>query len=91
MLWSFLLWIVVGGVAGWIAASVMHAQTRLWTNVLLGIVGAVLGGFLFGLLGLPTATFWWGLFAAVVGAVVLIAIVRAVSHPKAATTTMPTS
>jgi uncharacterized membrane protein YeaQ/YmgE (transglycosylase-associated protein family) len=57
---------------------IMGARRDFWSNVVIGIVGAILGGFIFGLLGLPTGTFGWSLLAAIVGAVILIALIRAV-------------
>jgi uncharacterized membrane protein YeaQ/YmgE (transglycosylase-associated protein family) len=45
---NFLLWIVIGGVIGWLASLVMKtdAQQGLFLNVVVGIVGALLGGWL---------------------------------------------
>ncbi len=39
-------WLIVGGVAGWLAGSVMKMKGGLVTNVIVGIVGAAIGGFL---------------------------------------------
>lgn len=88
LLLSLLLWVVIGGLAGWAASALMGMRGSVGTYILLGIVGGVLGGFLFALLGLPTGTFLWGLLAAIVGAVIVIAIVRAVSGPRRARTTV---
>jgi uncharacterized membrane protein YeaQ/YmgE (transglycosylase-associated protein family) len=72
--------IVVGGIIGWLASIVMKtdAQMGIIANVLVGIVGSSLGFWLAGVLGLAA----YGAIArwcvAVVGAVVLIAILKAV-------------
>jgi len=77
MLTALLLWILIGALAGWIASAIMGARRDFWWDVVIGIVGAIVGGLIFNLLGLPTAGLGWSLLAAIVGAVVIIAIVRA--------------
>ena len=73
--------IIVGGLAGWIASNIMKADTGIFLNVILGIVGAVVGNALLGLFGLNAQAGSWvaqgvaGLF----GAVVLIWLYRAVT------------
>ena len=79
MLINIILWIILGGVAGWIASMIMKrdAQMGALANIIVGIVGAVLGGFLFNLVGLAGDTGFnlWTLFVAVVGSVVLLFLV----------------
>ena len=75
-----LIWILlVGGVVGWLAGIIMKTggQMGILANIVVGIVGAVLGGVLFGILGLAAYGFAARLFMAVVGASVLIAILKA--------------
>lgn len=71
-----LYWIVLGGIAGWIASVIMrsHATQGMFTNVLLGIAGAIVGGSLFNLSGANGVTGFntYSLLVAIVGAVVLI-------------------
>jgi uncharacterized membrane protein YeaQ/YmgE (transglycosylase-associated protein family) len=45
---NFIIWVVVGGVLGWVASMIMHtnAQQGMVLNVVVGIVGALLGGWL---------------------------------------------
>ena len=66
---SLLLWLVFGALAGWLATLVMGVNRRvgLLGNLLLGIAGAAVGGFLAAWLGLGTVTAfsWWGLIVAV--------------------------
>lgn len=54
MLMEIIAWIVIGAIAGWLASIVMgtNAQQSLMTDIILGIVGAFVGGFLLGLLGI---------------------------------------
>jgi uncharacterized membrane protein YeaQ/YmgE (transglycosylase-associated protein family) len=70
--------IIVGGLAGWIAEKVMKFDTGLVMNVVLGIVGAVVGNFLLGLLGIGLGGIVGQLIVAVVGACILIAAYRAI-------------
>lgn len=71
-------WIILGGLAGWIASKIKGADTGLLTNIVLGIVGALLGGFLLGLFGFEKANMLFSFVTAIIGAVILIAIVRAI-------------
>lgn len=71
--------IVVGGIVGWLGSIVAktNAQMGIIANVIVGIVGSALGFWLAGLLGIAaygTVATW---IVAVVGAVVLIAVLRA--------------
>lgn len=81
-------WIVLGGIAGWIASMVAgtNASMGLVANIVVGIVGALIGGFLFNLIGAEDVTGFnlWSLFVAVVGAVVLLWIVKAFTGNKPA-------
>ncbi len=77
---DILLWIVFGGLVGWIASMVMgtDAQQGVLMNVVVGIVGAVIGGWIFGNYnGYAVTGFNLNSFlVALVGAVVLIAAVK---------------
>lgn len=73
-----LLWfLIIGAVAGWLAGKVMKGGGfGLWVNMLVGCLGALLGGFLFGLLGLTAGGLIGSLVMAFVGAVLLLWIVK---------------
>ena len=81
MVMDIILWILLGALAGWIASMIMKtdAQMGAMANIIVGIIGAFLGGFLVRLLtgnnfeGLSIP----GLLTAILGAVVLLAIVKA--------------
>lgn len=66
--------IIIGIVAGWIAEQVMGRNHGLLTNLIVGVVGALLGAFLAGLIGIEFAGFWGTLVVATIGAIVLLAI-----------------
>lgn len=76
---GFLAWIVIGGVAGWIASKIMKtdAQMGIVLNIVVGIIGGLLGGFLLGLLGVNVGGGGWifSLLTAIGGAVVLLFLV----------------
>ena len=71
--------IVVGGIAGWLAEQFMKSNMGLVMNIVLGIVGAAVASWLFGLIGISFGPGWVGyLIAGFIGAVVLIFAVRMV-------------
>jgi uncharacterized membrane protein YeaQ/YmgE (transglycosylase-associated protein family) len=81
MLLDIVLWILFGALAGWIASKIMRtdAQMGAMANIVVGIIGAFVGGFLYRTL---TGTNVEGfsilsLIIAIVGAIILIAIVKA--------------
>ena len=73
---DFLLFIILGAVAGWIASLIMGTNARQgWLmNIILGIVGAFVGGFVMNLLGQPGASGFnlYSLLVAIGGAVILV-------------------
>ncbi len=70
---GFIAWIIIGGLAGWIAGIIMKDRSGLIMNIIIGIIGAFIGGWLFGVLGVvPQAGFIGSLVTAIVGAVVLL-------------------
>lgn len=72
---SILAAIVIGIAAGWIAEQVMGRRHGLITNLVVGIVGAFLGGFLASTLGVGFAGFWGSLLVSAVGAILLLWLV----------------
>lgn len=74
---SFIAWIIIGLLAGWIAGHLTRGRGfGCVLNVILGLVGAVIGGWLFIRLGIEAWGFFGSLAAATVGAVLLVAIAR---------------
>ena len=72
-------WIIIGLLAGWLAAKITESQHGLIRNLIVGLVGSLLGGFLFTKLGLNVVPDFWGeLITAIVGAVVLLFLLQAV-------------
>ncbi len=84
---GLLAWIIVGLIAGWLAGAVMRGGGYgLVGDIIIGIVGAIIGGFLAGaLFGIPNAVNGinvGSIIVAFLGAIVLIAILRAVGGPR---------
>jgi uncharacterized membrane protein YeaQ/YmgE (transglycosylase-associated protein family) len=75
---SFLEWIVVGLIAGWLAGQVMKGGGYgVLVDIILGILGGLLGGWIFGKLGIwPAGGMIGSLIVAFVGAVILVGITR---------------
>jgi uncharacterized membrane protein YeaQ/YmgE (transglycosylase-associated protein family) len=70
-------WIVIGLIAGWLAGKIARgAGYGCITDIILGLVGSVLGGWLFMKLGIFGGGFLYSLAAATVGAIILVAIVH---------------
>jgi uncharacterized membrane protein YeaQ/YmgE (transglycosylase-associated protein family) len=81
---SLIAWLIVGAVAGWLAGLVMKSSQGLLINIVVGIVGAFIGGFLFNQFGTVGVTGFniWSVFVAFVGAVVLLAVLRLLSGQR---------
>lgn len=78
---SFILWLIIGALAGWIASMIMktNAQQGLLLDIIVGIIGAFIGGYVVSFFGVdPDANLIISLLTAVVGAVILLAIIKAV-------------
>jgi len=72
-------WIIIGLLAGWLAAKITESPHGLIRNLVVGLVGSLLGGFLFTKLGLHVVPDFWGeLVTAIVGAVVLLFVLQAI-------------
>jgi uncharacterized membrane protein YeaQ/YmgE (transglycosylase-associated protein family) len=72
-------WIVIGLIAGWLAAKITEAPQGLLRNLAVGLVGAILGGFLFDLLRIQLMPSLFGsLVTATIGAIVFLLIWQAI-------------
>ena len=81
----FLWYLLIGLVAGWLANLVVKGRgAGLWINLIVGIVGGLLGGWLFALFGVFAVGTVGSLFMALIGAIILLWIVSAVSNSSKA-------
>jgi len=70
---GWIAWIIIGILAGWIAEKVMSRSHGLFTNFLVGVIGASLGGWLAPKIGLMVEPGWIGsLIVATGGAIILL-------------------
>ncbi len=76
---DIIFWIVLGALAGFIADVLMKSNHGMLEDILLGIVGAFVGGFVMNTLGQPGVTGFnlYSLVVAVIGAIILIFLGRA--------------
>ncbi|MBN2292135.1 MAG: GlsB/YeaQ/YmgE family stress response membrane protein [Pirellulales bacterium] len=79
---GLLAWIVVGLIAGWLASRVVTSRFGIIGDTLVGMAGALIGGFLFAQFGSTGTTgfSFWSIFVAFVGAVVLLVVIRLFSR-----------
>jgi len=76
---GIILWIIFGGLVGWIASAIMGKSEGVLMDIIIGVVGAVIGGWIMSAIG-QTGVSGFNLYSflvALLGAVVLIAVVRA--------------
>lgn len=87
-LWSIITWVVIGGLAGWVASIITKtdAEQGLIGNIVAGVIGGVVGGFLVGLLGGEGFTGFniWSFLVALLGAVVVLALWKAITGRRTA-------
>lgn len=73
---GIILWIIFGGLAGWIASLIMKTDSNQGTvkDIVMGIIGAIVGGFLMGLIGQSGVNGFnlYSFIVAIIGAIVVI-------------------
>ncbi|MFI5282127.1 MAG: GlsB/YeaQ/YmgE family stress response membrane protein [Candidatus Dormibacterales bacterium] len=80
---GFIVWIIVGGIAGFLAGKVITGKGMglLW-DIVVGIVGGFLGGFLAGLVGISVTNIVMDIVVSFVGAAILLVVFRALTSRK---------
>jgi uncharacterized membrane protein YeaQ/YmgE (transglycosylase-associated protein family) len=81
---TFLLWVVVGAISGWLASVAVGGGFGLLGDVLIGVIGAFIGGALFRHFGwhAPFAGLAGTIFIAFIGAVILLLILRLIAGAR---------
>ena len=83
---AIIAWIIIGLIAGALAKLIMPGDDPggIIVTILIGIAGAFIGGFLAGLIGLGGGGWIWSILVATIGAIILLAIYRAVAGGRTA-------
>jgi len=79
LLWSIIIGILAGGIAGWIMKG---RGFGVIINLIVGLLGSILGGWIYGLLGFQTNSILGSLLMSVVGAVVLLWIISMIGRNR---------
>jgi uncharacterized membrane protein YeaQ/YmgE (transglycosylase-associated protein family) len=80
---SLLGWILIGLIAGWLAGKISRGEGYgCLTDIVLGLVGSLLGGWIFTRLGIFGGGFIYSLAAATLGAVILVSIVHLIAGKR---------
>jgi uncharacterized membrane protein YeaQ/YmgE (transglycosylase-associated protein family) len=80
---SVIAWIVLGLIAGFIASKIVNRHGEgVFLDIVLGVVGAVIGGWVFGLVGLGGVTGLnvWSLLVAIAGSILVLLAYHAIRH-----------
>ena len=81
---GIILWIVFGGLAGWIASIIMKTNSTQNTlkDIMMGIIGAIVGGFLMGLIGQSGVNGFniYSFIVAIIGAIIVIYFGRIINR-----------
>ena len=76
---GILAWIFIGLIAGWLAHVILGGCGGIFYNLAVGLIGAIVGGFLFSKLNIAVARDFWGsLITSTIGAVIFLLIWRAI-------------
>lgn len=76
MLWKILTTLLIGAIAGWLAGKIMGCRGSLFRNILLGLVGSVVGGAVAGLLNIYAGSWIGSILISAAGACLCIFLTR---------------
>ncbi|WP_165062812.1 MULTISPECIES: GlsB/YeaQ/YmgE family stress response membrane protein [unclassified Adlercreutzia] len=73
---SIIVWIIIGGLAGWAGSAIMKSEGGLLRNIIVGIIGALVGGFIMSFIGAEGFTGFnlWSFLVALLGSVVFLGV-----------------
>jgi len=79
-IWAWIVWIVIGGIAGALADRLVQGdQLGIVGNIVVGIIGGLIGGVILGIFGAGGRSIVWTFLTALLGAIILLWIVKAVT------------
>ncbi len=81
---SIIVWIIIGWLAGWAANAIMKTDGGLVKNIVVGIVGALIGGFIMSFFGAAGFTGFnlWSFVVALIGSIVLIWVINLITNRR---------
>ncbi len=78
---SFIWFLLIGLVAGWLAGKIMRGSGfGIWGNIVIGVIGSIIGGWLFSLISVTTSGTFGAIITAMVGAMVLLYVVKLIKN-----------
>jgi len=79
-IWAWIVWIVIGGIAGAIADRVVQGnRLGIVGNIIVGLLGGLIGGIIMGIFGIGGTGLIWTFIVSLIGAFILLWIVNAVA------------
>ena len=83
VIWAWIVWIVVGGIAGAIADKIIQGnKLGIVGNILVGVIGGLIGGLILGLFGFDGQGIIWTFITSFLGACLLLGIIGLVTHGR---------
>lgn len=79
MLVAILIELLVAGLAGWLAGKIMHYNKSVFWNIVLGLIGGVVGAAILSVFGLHAGGFIGSIVVAIIGACVLVWLARLIT------------
>ncbi len=82
---SIIMFIILGAIVGWIASRLMGRDEGIMASILIGIVGSFIGSFIARIFTTSSpylSLSWSGFFWSLIGAIILVALMNAFSHPR---------
>lgn len=78
MIAAILVELIVAGFVGWLTGKIMKYNTNVICNILMGLIGGVVGSIVLGCIGLQASGFIGGLVVSIVGACLIVILYRAI-------------
>lgn len=82
---SIVIFIILGGIVGWLASQLLGREEGVVGSIVIGIIGSFIGSFVSQLLTSGTSYLtlsWSGFLWSLIGAIIFVAILNMVSHPR---------